>query len=113
MVDLVTSGPEMYCLIDSFGGAIARGEGAFPHRDAIASIQVTNQVRTTAAAARRELAPVREQLGDWFGVNGFVNYIDPDLPDWRQAYYGPSLPRLTDVARRHDPDRVFAFPRGI
>jgi hypothetical protein len=113
LAELVTSGPEMFCLIDSFGGAIARGEGAFPHRDAIASIQVTNQVVTTVAAARRELAPVRDQLGDWFGVNGFVNYLDPDMPDWRLAYYGANAPRLAAVRDRYDPDGVFAFPQGI
>ena len=113
MAGLVTSGPEMFCLIDSFGGAIARGGGAFPHRDAIASIQVTNQVTTTIEAARRELAPVREQLGKWFGVNGFVNYIDPEMPDWRQAYYGANGLRLAAIARRYDPDGVFAFPQAI
>lgn len=113
MADLVTSGPEMYCLVDSFGGAIARGRGAFPHRDAIASIQVTNQVRTTVADARRELAPVRDGLGEWFGVNGFVNYIDPELADWRQAYFGANAPRLTEIADRHDPERLFAFPQGV
>jgi FAD/FMN-containing dehydrogenase len=113
MVDLVTTGPELSCLIDSFGGAIGRGDGAFPHRDAIASIQVTNQIRTTPADARRELAPIRRQLGDWFGTNGFVNYIDPELPDWRQAYYGANAPRLAEVARTYDPNRVFSFPQAI
>ncbi|QUQ62927.1 FAD-binding oxidoreductase [Kutzneria sp. CA-103260] len=112
MAELVTSEPRMWCLIDSFGGAIARGEGAFPHRDAIASIQVTNRADTVEQASR-ELAPVRDQLGQWFGANGFVNYIDPELPDWRRAYYGESLPRLEAVARKYDPDRVFAFPQGI
>ena len=113
MAELVASGPELNCLIDSFGGAIARGAGAFPHRDAIASIQVTNQVRTTVEAARRELAPVRQRLGEWFGANGFVNYIDPDLPDWRQAYHGSNLTRLTAIARQYDPHGVFAFAQGL
>jgi len=112
MAELVTSGPQMYCLVDSFGGAIARGDGAFPHRDAIASIQVTNRA-ASIDQARRELAPVRERLGEWFGVNGFVNYIDPELPDWRRAYYGDSLPRLEAVAQNYDPDRVFTFPQGV
>jgi FAD/FMN-containing dehydrogenase len=112
MAELVTSEPLMYCLVDSFGGAIARGEGAFPHRDAIASIQVTHRA-ATIGQARRELAPVRERLGEWFGANGFVNYIDPELPDWRQAYYGDSLPGLEAVARTYDPNRVFAFPQAI
>jgi FAD/FMN-containing dehydrogenase len=113
MVDLVTAGPELTCLIDSFGGAIARGDGAFPHRDAIASIQLTNQIRTTSADARRELAPIRRQLGEWFGANGFLNYIDPEMPDWRSAYYGANASRLAEVADAYDPDRVFSFPQGI
>ena len=113
MVDLVTAGPELSCLIDSFGGAIARGDGAFPHRDAIASIQLTNQIRTTPSDARRELEPMRRQLGEWFGANGFINYIDPSMPDWRQAYYGASAPRLAAVARAYDPNRLFLFPQGI
>jgi FAD/FMN-containing dehydrogenase len=113
MVDLVTAGPELTCLIDSFGGAIARGDGAFPHRDAIASIQVTNQIRTTSPEARRELAPIRRQLGEWFGTNGFLNYIDPEMPDWRQAYYGASARRLAEVAGAYDPNRVFSFPQAI
>jgi FAD/FMN-containing dehydrogenase len=103
----------MLCIIDSFGGAISRGHGAFPHRDAIGSVQVTNQVRTSAAAARAELAPVRDTMGEWFGANGFVNYIDPDMPDWRHAYYGVNADRLAAVARRYDPDGVFAFPQAI
>jgi len=56
---------------------------------------------------------VREQLGKWFGANGFVNYIDPELPDWRRAYYGDSLSRLEAVARDYDPNRLFAFPQGV
>jgi hypothetical protein len=113
MVELLTSAPDLFCLVDSFGGAIARGDGAFPHRDAIGSIQVTNQVPAGVAKARRELAHVREQLGKWFGDNGFVNYLDPEMPDWQQAYYGANAPRLRAVARRHDPDGVFAFAQGL
>ncbi len=42
-----------------------------------------------------------------------MNYIDPDLSDWRQAYYGPNYARLVSIRKRYDPDRVFHFPQGV
>ncbi|QTR04915.1 FAD-dependent oxidoreductase [Saccharothrix algeriensis] len=99
---------------DSFGGAISRvgpADTAFPHRDALASAQVyVNAAGVDEARARREVAVVRDGLGL---DTGYVNYIDPEMPDWRRAYYGDNHPRLQLVARRYDPDRVLAFPQGI
>ncbi|RDI33587.1 FAD/FMN-containing dehydrogenase [Lentzea flaviverrucosa] len=102
-------------LIDSFGGALARvapDATAFPHRDARASAQIFFGAEDrTEAEARRVLAGVRDGLG--VGNTGYVNYIDPEMPDWPTAYYGRNLARLRKVARRHDPDRVLAFPQGL
>ncbi|WP_439661843.1 BBE domain-containing protein [Lentzea sp. HUAS TT2] len=54
---------------------------------------------------------MRDGLG--LGTTGYVNHIDPEMPDWPSAYYGRNLARLRKVARRHDPGRVLAFPQGL
>ena len=105
------------CMIqfDSFGGALERvapDATAFPHRDATASAQVYVPLGDlTEVRARAVLAGIRDGLGA--GTTGYVNYIDPEMPDWPTAYYGRNLQRLKEVADRYDPDRVLAFPQGL
>ncbi|WP_081790055.1 FAD-binding oxidoreductase [Kutzneria albida] len=107
----------MDVLIDSLGGAVNRvgaGDTAFPYRSALATAQVYQGA--TAASARsagQTVGEVRGQLGDLFGANGYVNYIDPDMPDWAGAYYAGNLARLRQVARKYDPDGMFAFAQGL
>lgn len=58
-------------------------------------------------------AVARDELGRMFGAHGYVNYLDPQMPDWARTYFGASLPRLLEVARKYDPDGLFAFPQGV
>ncbi|MEV6714266.1 FAD-binding oxidoreductase [Lentzea sp. NPDC051208] len=115
VADLMEEQRDGAILFDSFGGALARvapDATAFPHRDARASAQIFfGAGDRTEAEARRVLAEVRDGLGA--GNTGYVNYIDPEMPDWPTAYYGRNLARLRKVARRYDPDRVLAFPQGL
>ncbi|MBV8203003.1 MAG: FAD-binding oxidoreductase [Acidobacteria bacterium] len=109
--------PGLDALFDALGGAVARvasGATAFPHRDALATVQVyagaAGHRRRQAAQA---VAEVTGGLGDLLGAGAYVNYNDPALPGWAAAYSGTNLGRLRQVARRYDPRGVFAFPQGL
>src|SRR5262249_11664156 len=107
----------MDLLFDGLGGAVGRvdvGATAFPHRSALGTVQI--YVSTDGARQRhsaQDVAEVTIDLGRLVGTGAYVNYIDPELPDWASAYYGPTLGRLRQVAHRYDPHGVFSFPQGL
>jgi FAD/FMN-containing dehydrogenase len=106
---------------DAYGGAINRvpaGATAFVHRDALASIEYSANWDVAAApdvveANRAWLASAHAAMRPYVSGFAYQNYADPDLADWRHAYYGDNLRRLVDVRQRYDPDRLFRFPQGI
>jgi FAD/FMN-containing dehydrogenase len=110
-------GRTVLILIDGLGGAIGRvtpAATAFPHRGALATMQI--YVRTTLAdrtAAASTVTEVRDQLTGVVGDGAYVNYLDGSMPNWARAYYGDNLPRLRQVARHYDPNRLFTFPQAI
>ncbi|MBB4686378.1 FAD-binding oxidoreductase [Amycolatopsis jiangsuensis] len=111
--DLAAGHQGMDLLIDGLGGAVgdvAPTDTAFWHRKALASIQVyAPATSANQPSARKSLSTVVSGLADAGAGGGYVNYIDPDLPDWKAAYYGDNAGRLDQLTRTLDPDGVFAF----
>ncbi|MGH3726397.1 MAG: FAD-binding oxidoreductase [Mycobacterium sp.] len=113
---LLVDKPGLTFIFDSLGGAVSRipaGATAFPHRDAAASIQIYHGVGTDSAIASSRVDEARDRLGEICGSAAYVNYVDPRMPDWAEAYYGDNLPRLRQVASTYDPNGVFAFAQAI
>ncbi len=108
-------------LIDAMGGAIAQVAAdatPFPHRTAIAALQFVAGWDASAPPAIADasvawLRSVYARARPLIGPGAYVNYADPDLTDWQQAYYGANYPRLQRVRMTYDPDGLFAFPQAI
>jgi Berberine and berberine like len=105
----------------AWGGAInqvAPDATAFVHRGA--AFLMDSETTWTA----RDSPPVVSANLDWlsglyhalapFGtLQAYQNFIDSALRDWKTAYYGANLPRLTAVKRRYDPDDAFRFAQSV
>lgn len=105
-------------LIDSLGGAVGRVAAdatAFPHRSAFAVIQLIASwdAPGSADATLRWLRDVYGRVRPLVGSGTYVNYSDPDLADWPQAYYGANYARLQRVKAQYDPSGLFTFPQAI
>jgi FAD/FMN-containing dehydrogenase len=116
IVDVMRGAPGGAILIDALGSSVTTGRPdatAFPHRNSFAVLQLIASWQTDGtdqlAWLRRAHATLRPRIGN----GAYVNYIDPDLVDWQDAYWGPNYARLQQVKRKYDPDRVFDFPQAV
>ncbi|HEX9040082.1 MAG TPA: FAD-binding oxidoreductase [Trebonia sp.] len=106
---------------DALGGAVNRvkpGATAFVHRNALFSAQYTTgwTVGAGAAGINNQHTWLRKywaSMRPYASGQAYQNYIDPDLPNWRQAYYGANYPRLAAIKRKYDPAGLFTFPQAI
>jgi FAD/FMN-containing dehydrogenase len=101
-------------LIDAYGGALNRvspAATAFVHRNEQASIQYF--AAGDGASARAWVNSSRAKLKTAVSGAAYVNYIDPALANWQQAYYGPNLARLRKIKKLYDPHNLFHFAQSI
>jgi FAD/FMN-containing dehydrogenase len=107
--------------LDALGGAVNRvapGATAFVHRDALFDAQYTTTwpVGSAAAGVARQRAWQRsfwQSMRPYASGQAYQNYVDPDMANWRQAYYGANYARLARVKAAYDPHRLFTFPQAV
>ncbi|HEX6389073.1 MAG TPA: BBE domain-containing protein, partial [Solirubrobacteraceae bacterium] len=107
--------------LDALGGAVNRPAPtatAFVHRAqrlhcAYLSFWGTSDPAPVAAACAQWVRDTQALLAPHASGEAFQNYIDPELENWEQAYFGANLARLRAVKRRYDPAGRFAFAQGV
>jgi FAD/FMN-containing dehydrogenase len=105
----------------AWGGAIGRvpvADTAFPHRDtrfllSLDTAWAEDDPPEVVRANLDWLHALHAETGEFAPDASYVNFTDPDLDDWRGAYYGPNAARLAEVKRRYDPDRFFRFAQSV
>lgn len=105
----------------SWGGAMNRVSAdatAFPHRDMLFLLSMdtswgADDPPEVVEANLRWLAGLHAEMSRYTSDSAYLNFTDPDLADWRRAYYGTNYPRLIAVKRKYDPDQVFQFDQAI
>lgn len=106
---------------DAYGGAInevAPDATAFVHRDQrfLGQYQAywdEGDSDSEIDAAKGWLRDFGEAIAPHNSGFAYQNYIDPELEDWEQAYYGDNFDRLVSVKAQYDPDDVFSFAQSI
>ena len=103
---------------DSYGGAIglvAPNATAFAHRTSFCSAQYASlwTTPTSPDPHRVWLRATRATLDPWSNGGAYVNYADPELRNYAQAYWGTNLPQLQQVKKKYDPKNLFSFPQSV
>ena len=88
---------------------------SFVHRDQLFCIQYYSRAskRSERKGAAKWVADAKRRMREHVSGQAYQNYIDPNLRDWKQAYYGKAYDRLARVKGRYDPDNRLRFRQGI
>ncbi|HEX4203896.1 MAG TPA: FAD-binding oxidoreductase [Ktedonobacteraceae bacterium] len=107
--------------LDASGGAINRvaaNATAFVHRNDLFSAQYNaswnvSDARSIVDANHAWLNATWQAMRPYASGAAYQNYIDPDLKNWQQAYYGSNFSRLQQVKATYDPHNFFHFAQSI
>ncbi|MFK0026127.1 FAD-dependent oxidoreductase [Streptomyces sp. NPDC090798] len=117
------AGQARYLDFHFFGGAAndpARTDTAYVHRDSLFSVNYRVLINDPAQVTAEAKAVATSWVDHGFDTvdplsNGetYQNWMDAELPNWRQSYYAENYARLKVVKAKYDPYRYFKFAQGI
>jgi FAD/FMN-containing dehydrogenase len=102
--------------IDALGGAVTKvapSATAYPHRNALASIQYTATFPdgTDPGPLDAFVRGFRAAMVPYWGEGAYVNYADPTLTDPASSYFAGNAARLKSIRAKYDPHNVFTQPQ--
>ncbi len=59
------------------------------------------------------LQSIYRSMQSYVQPQSYQNWPDRTLTDWKSAYYGPNLQRLTQVKAKYDPHDRFTYAQSI
>lgn len=91
---------------------------AFVHRNSLFSTEYYTFLPVGSDFASIDSAQAwensfREVMKSWSTGGAYVNYLDPLIENWQQAYYGDNYTRLAQIKQKYDKNRLFNLPQGI
>ncbi|WP_405716397.1 FAD-dependent oxidoreductase (plasmid) [Streptomyces xanthophaeus] len=111
-----------YLYMTALGGAankVSRTQTAYVHRGAeffvACATLMANAQPSAEEAEAAMLWPIQafNVIDPLSSGESYLNFPNPDLDDWRQAYYGENYRRLVSVKRRYDAPNFFRHPQSI
>ncbi|KAG0055623.1 hypothetical protein BGZ83_007923 [Gryganskiella cystojenkinii] len=120
-----------YVIADIWGGAVqdtAVESTSFVHRQArtVFELVVEWDQSTKPQPGKADCQPCLQWINDFHvalvkdynayydqPLSGYQNYIDMDMPNWLQAYYGSATSKLQQIKSSVDPQNIFRFPQSI
>jgi hypothetical protein len=106
---------------DALGGAVNRVKPentAFVHRDSLFLAQYYTSWNWPGSSSG--VANQKTWIDSYYNAvhphasgQAYQNYLDPDLQNFTDAYYGANYPRLQGIKSRYDPGQLFTFPQSI
>ena len=112
----VLSVPGQIFQVNTLGGAIADGTGAYPHRAFPYLGEQQSFWETPAQGVSRILAAgrVQQHLAKAGIKRHYVNYPDRTFADWETAYYGEeNYKRLQQIKKTYDPQNRLRHVQSV